>query len=489
MQKRVTLAQIAAKAHVSSSTASFVLSRRQGVHVSASTKQRVIDVASSLGYIPRRASSPTVANVLPEIGLLSDTVASDVFSGGLITGCNLASADRGRGLLIAETNGIPVLEATALERFLELGIAHFVVASTGAWRRSLPTTLVERQVVLLNCVDPTSNVPAVLPDDRAAGAAAAQALLDVGHRDRIFLVGSVPPSSLSGHARSEGINEALERQSLKLGGNVDCAWLPEAARQAALPLLLAALGSRPTAVIAVNDRVALGVYQAASELGIAIPEALSVVSFDDSNLAGWMRPGLTSMKLPYVEMGRLAVDLLFTARPQRRLYVPMTMTQRNSIAPPSCGPLAERPDLLDLHEGSPTPRLRDRALLNGTPQPLRDAAAGVSGSSRLAHSPDIGPTAERNGRRSNRSENRDNTLDPPTELDAFPNIGHPAIRALRGAGYTSLHSLAGTHAPRRAIRLEGHRAEGSRDHQPGPSAARSGPQLTRSVSEWRAVSS
>jgi LacI family transcriptional regulator len=58
MQKRVTLAQIAAKAHVSSSTASFVLSRGQGAHVSAATKERVIEVARALGYVPRRPTSP-----------------------------------------------------------------------------------------------------------------------------------------------------------------------------------------------------------------------------------------------------------------------------------------------------------------------------------------------------------------------------------------------------------------------------------------------
>ena len=69
-------------------------------------------------------------------------------------------------------------------------------------------------------------------------------------------------------------------------------------------------GGRATAFLALNDRIALGVYQALQEVGLAVPGDVSVLSFDDSELASWVRPRLTSLALPHFEMGRLAVEML-----------------------------------------------------------------------------------------------------------------------------------------------------------------------------------
>jgi LacI family transcriptional regulator len=90
----------------------------------------------------------------------------------------------------------------------------------------------------------------------------------------------------------------------------------------------------PTAVIAMNDRVAMGVYQAAASSGLTIPEDLSVVSFDNSDLARWLTPGLTSLALPYFDLGRHAVDTLFLteAAPAVR-HLPMPLQERSSLAP------------------------------------------------------------------------------------------------------------------------------------------------------------
>jgi LacI family transcriptional regulator len=95
-------------------------------------------------------------------------------------------------------------------------------------------------------------------------------------------------------------------------------------------------GDRPRAVVCLNDRVAFGVFQALTEVGLVIPRDVSVVSFDDSELASWLRPSLSSIGLPEFEMGRLAVESLLggEAPPDRRL-VPMPVRVRDSIAPPA----------------------------------------------------------------------------------------------------------------------------------------------------------
>jgi LacI family transcriptional regulator len=85
-----------------------------------------------------------------------------------------------------------------------------------------------------------------------------------------------------------------------------------------------------------NDRVAMGVYQAVVEAGLRVPDDVSVVSFDNSDLAWWLAPGLSSIGLPYFDIGRRAVEIVLGAAPVGRLEkLPMPMFDRASVAAPS----------------------------------------------------------------------------------------------------------------------------------------------------------
>jgi len=84
-----------------------------------------------------------------------------------------------------------------------------------------------------------------------------------------------------------------------------------------------------------NDRIAMGVYQAELQLGLSVPQDFSVVSFDDSDLASWLRPQLTSVAIPHFELGRRAVELLLTPdRPNDVIRIPMPLRVRVSVGPP-----------------------------------------------------------------------------------------------------------------------------------------------------------
>ncbi|WP_407940091.1 substrate-binding domain-containing protein [Nakamurella leprariae] len=83
-----------------------------------------------------------------------------------------------------------------------------------------------------------------------------------------------------------------------------------------------------------NDRIALGAYQAAAEARLSIPDDLSVISFDDSDLAGWLRPGLTSAAIPHFELGRRAVERLLEPSLSPGIErVLMPLSERESVAP------------------------------------------------------------------------------------------------------------------------------------------------------------
>jgi LacI family transcriptional regulator len=118
-----------------------------------------------------------------------------------------------------------------------------------------------------------------------------------------------------------------------LAAVVECLWWPDHAHRAVSAFLAA--GQRPSAFICLNDRIAFGVYQAVQELGWQVPQDVSVISFDDSDLAGWLRPALTSVAIPYFEMGRRSIELLLTPdTPATAHLVPMPVHLRESVGPP-----------------------------------------------------------------------------------------------------------------------------------------------------------
>ena len=200
-----------------------------------------------------------------------------------------------------------------------------------------PKQLRGQPVVLLNCLTrtPRPTHHSIIPDELTAGLTAARTLLEAGHRHGIHLVGHPGGGVFASRERLAGIKEALGEASTRLAGTIDCDWWPDSAYEAVSEALAA--GPPPKALICLNDRVALGAYQALREAGLAIPADVSVLSFDDSDLAAWLRPQLTSISLPHYQLGWQAVELLLNAagpaEPAVR-RVPMPVRVRASIGMP-----------------------------------------------------------------------------------------------------------------------------------------------------------
>lgn len=144
--------------------------------------------------------------------------------------------------------------------------------------------------------------------DRAGGEAAAQHLADLGHARVAFISG--PPSFRSSRERREGFETGLATRGLTLEARYsqEGAYTFESGIECAAALLT--LSPRPTAIFAGNDEMAAGVLQAARQLGVAVPRDLSVVGFDDFEIARRLWPSLTTLRTPTREIGRLAVERL-----------------------------------------------------------------------------------------------------------------------------------------------------------------------------------
>jgi LacI family transcriptional regulator len=148
----------------------------------------------------------------------------------------------------------------------------------------------------------------VVSHDGEGAAQAARHLADLGHT-RIALI-SGPPNFRSSHERRKGFEQGLAERRLALDAGLvrQAGYTYESGIQAARELF--ALQDRPTAIFAQNDEMAAGVYMAAHEAGLAVPQDVSVVGFDDAPIASRLWPPMTSVRLPLREMGRLAGELL-----------------------------------------------------------------------------------------------------------------------------------------------------------------------------------
>ena len=330
---RVTLREVAERAGVSPTTASFVLAGRDDMRISENARLRVLRAARELSYRPNLMARSLRTKVTRTIALISDLIVTEQYAGQLVHG-SLATAVKHQHLLVvSETEGDPGVEAGLVDDLLGRQVDGFVYATMFTRQVRVPRPLTGHPLVLLNCVAPNRRVPTILPDEVGAGRAAAGALLRAGHGAGVYVVGERPPEVFAARERMGGIESAMAAAGARLEGGLDCEWWPESAFEAVARFLRE--GGRPAALICLNDRIAFGAYQALDAAGIAVPDEVSVVSFDDSALAYWLRPQLTSVALPYFEMGRRAVETLLADRPQAGVQrVPMPLRERASIAPP-----------------------------------------------------------------------------------------------------------------------------------------------------------
>lgn len=330
---RVTLMDVAQRAGVSRTTASFVMTGRKDMRISVDAQERVLKAARELNYRPSLLARSLRTNRSQTIGMLSDGVAADAFAGEMIRGSLTTALLSEHLLFIAETGGDPALEKRLMHSMLDRGVGGFVLASTYTKKVRVTAELRTHPVVLVNCVARSRTVPTVIPDERNAGRSATRVLLKHGHTDGIVLVGETPPNIIAAVERLAGITDVLRGQGLELARSIPTMWWPDHAFSAVSEYL--ANGHRPSAMICLNDRIAMGAYQACQAAGLAVPEDISLVSFDDSDLAGWLQPKLTSVAIPHFEMGRRAIEILLSEhRPPDVHMIPMALRERDSITTP-----------------------------------------------------------------------------------------------------------------------------------------------------------
>lgn len=330
---RTTLRDVAERAGVSRTTASFVLNNRTEMRISEAAQERVRRAARELDYRPNLAARALSTQMTNTIALLSDGVTTDGYTAQIVEGCLRAAVARSRMLFVGEFRGDRRLRDRLMASFIDHQVDGFLYATASTQRVSLPTALAGTPVVVVNGRVRGTRVPTVIPDDHGGAVSLARHLLELGHRDDIWILGELPAELAGADERKRGLLGTLADGGVRPSGFLPCKWWPESAFDS----LGTALdeGVRPRAVVCLNDRVALGAYQALTERGVAIPADTTVVSFDDSPLSSWLHPHLTSARLPHTEIGERAVEVLLEGDLEGVEHrLPMPLHVRESSGPP-----------------------------------------------------------------------------------------------------------------------------------------------------------
>ncbi len=335
MAKRVTIADVAAEAGLSKTAVSMILNERTGTGLSQETAKRVREIAKRLDYRPDPSARALRMGTTPTIGFVSDDVTLTRYASAMIRGILDVAEENEHTVLLAETGHHPERLSGALNAMLDRRVSALVFGSMAARRVELPQLPSDVPVIMVNATT-VVDYPVVLPDERTAGEAIARLLIDAGHRE-IALIGrrydeDLPPEvSVTISDRFAGLDAAMEEHGLEWAWEEAFDyWAPDDGYRATKRALSS--GARFTAMVCLTDNVSFGAYQALQEAGIRIPDQVSIASFDDDEISTYLRPQLTTARLPYEEMGRTAMSLALEGRRGTdRHLVPMPIIRRGSI--------------------------------------------------------------------------------------------------------------------------------------------------------------
>jgi LacI family transcriptional regulator len=330
-----TLAEIARRAGVSVATASRVLNG-SARGVTAEMRERVLAAASELSYVPNAHAQALARASTAIVGVIVHDVSDPYFS-EITRGIQQVASETGRLVFICNSFRDIERELEYMRLLHAQRVEALVLAGSGRDARE-HSERVDAQVAAFTASGGRVALigrhhtlgDAVIPDNAGGGRAVGELLGQLGHH-HVAVIGG-PLLLTSTQDRIAGLRAGLAGYGVALD---DCRIVEgdfsrDGGARAALRLLAAE--PRPTAIVALNDVMAVGALVALRDLRLPVPEAVSVVGFDDIPLASDVTPALTTVHLPMAEMGATATRLALEAHSggPRTVHLPTTLVVRAS---------------------------------------------------------------------------------------------------------------------------------------------------------------
>jgi LacI family transcriptional regulator len=336
-----TVADVARAAGVSTATVSRALNLPDSVR--PTLRAKVLAAVERLGYVAHAGARAMSLRRSGTVGVVVPTIDNAIFARGL-EAFQQRMAEAGHLVLLAFSNYDPAQEEAQAQALLARGVD--ALALTGISQRpELLMRLAQRGLPWVH----TGSFPAAAGAacvgfrNRTAIARAVQYLVDLGHR-RIGMVAGITAHNDRASERVTGVRETLAASRLTLPSRwfAESAYTLQAAREATRTLL--DTRPAPTALLCGNDVLAFGALLECAARGVEVPRAMSVVGFDDLDLARQWRPSLTTVHVPTEKMWALAADYLLdrldgsiTEPVQRELEVELVVRESTARAPRGSG--------------------------------------------------------------------------------------------------------------------------------------------------------
>ena len=335
---RATLRDVARLAGVHPATASRALNEATRSLVTPTKVERVVAAAEALAYRPNFIARGLRTSRSFTIGVVVPDLTNPLFP-PIVRGIEDTLNRSGYGALVTNTDNDPAREQGAIEMLRAREVDGFITAAARRDDKALEELVASGiPVALVNRRVPEQRLPAAVVDDRAGISEAVEHLVGLGH-ERIAHIGVTRELS-TGSQRYEGFVEAM--RAARLDPDPDLILLGASFTEPEGDRLCGALLDADrgvTAIIAANDLIALGCYDAMDARGIACPAELSVVGFNDMPFADRFRPPMTTIRIPHYAMGVAAAELVLERiespdAPVREVLLTPSLAVRGSTAVP-----------------------------------------------------------------------------------------------------------------------------------------------------------
>lgn len=336
----ITLADVARRAGVSLATASRVLND-SSYPVKDELRARVLTAAEELHYVPNAHAQALARASTHTVGVIVHDVSDPYFS-EITRGIQRVASEADRLVIICNTYRDLERELAYVRLLHSQRVEAIILAGSGYDDRSFSQKLTTQVATFTAAGGRISLIgrhhlagDAVIADNVGGGRALARVLIELGHRQ--FGVINGPPLLTTTRDRLDGFRSGLHEAGIALppGHEVDSDFSRDGSLRATHELL--AQAPDITAIFALNDTMAVGVLAALRERGIAVPDDISVVGFDDISITRDVTPALSTVRVPMVEMGARAMQLALSPNQSelRIEHLPTKVILRASTAPPA----------------------------------------------------------------------------------------------------------------------------------------------------------
>jgi LacI family transcriptional regulator len=315
--RKATITDVARVAHVSIQTVSAVVNRKPGI--SDPTRARVLQAIERLQYRPNGIASSLRAQKSHTIGVVIPTITNPFFP-EFVRGAEDAASEKGYSIFLCNADEDTEKEIQYLRLLQRHRVAGILVSyvSSPATSESVLKELASQNlpIACLGTAQPGQGIVSLRVNESEITTVATQHLLRLGHRRIGFI--TPPPSKNIAQMRIEGFKKALIEAGLPVRAEylVDGGFDLQDGIRGTGQLL--SLRHPPTAIVAANDLVAIGIISTLKKQGYRIPADISVVGIDNIQMASLLDPPLTTVAQPIYEMGRLGIEniLLRIQKPQ-----------------------------------------------------------------------------------------------------------------------------------------------------------------------------